>query len=113
MEYECGRKCRSKQHGGEMVTAVTKATVPQAQQFLKRCHNAGTLTDTQGRTVLHMAASKGLPELVSWLIEECHADVKAADLESGWTALHRAIFYGQITTARLLSSVSAYGPFHE
>ena len=32
---------------------------------------------------------------------------ESKDLESGWTALHRALFYGQIAAARILISVSS------
>ena len=46
-------------------------------------------------------------EIVLWLLEEKKMDQEAKDLESGWTALHRALFYGQIATARILMSVSA------
>ena len=43
---------------------------------------------------------------VQWLLEEKKMDPELKDLESGWTALHRAVFYGQIATARILIDVS-------
>ena len=43
---------------------------------------------------------------VQWLLEEKKMDPELKDLESGWTALHRALFYGQIATARILIDVS-------
>ena len=46
-------------------------------------------------------------EIVLWLLEEKKMNQEAKDLESGWTALHRALFYGQIAAARILMSVSS------
>ena len=44
-------------------------------------------------------------EIVLWLLEEKKMDPNIKDLESGWTALHRALFYGQIAAARILINV--------
>lgn len=61
--------------------------------------------DHFGRTVLHLAAS----ELGSWALEwvtlllsVSQLNVNAPDGESGWSALHRALYAGNIAAARLI-----------
>lgn len=103
--YECGTKCRSRQHAYEFHCAITKGTLEEVQAYSKVCHNCGQHNDMHGRTALHVAASYGKVMIVEWLISERNADLTAKDLESGWTALHRALFYGQLATARLLLQV--------
>ncbi|WAR08874.1 IBTK-like protein [Mya arenaria] len=49
-----------------------------------------------------MAAACGKVDVVEWLVEEMRGDITQKDAESGWTALHRAVFYGQLSAARLL-----------
>lgn len=62
--------------------------------------------DSSSRTVLHLAASDALNQSsLEWLglllsIGSC--SVNLADLESGWTALHRALYAGNIAGARML-----------
>lgn len=99
---ECGPKCRSKNHAYELVSAITKGNLAEVQAFAKLCHAAGHHNDMFGRSALHMAASCGKVEIVEWLIEEKGGDLTLKDAESGWTALHRAMFYGQLATVRLL-----------
>ncbi|XP_067950544.1 inhibitor of Bruton tyrosine kinase-like [Watersipora subatra] len=41
-------------------------------------------------------------ELLTWLLSKAKKLLKNKDKESGWTALHKAIFYGQIASAVLL-----------
>ncbi len=107
MAKDCGPKCRSKQHAYELLTAVTKADFNQARAFISRCNNGASITDRLGRNVLHIASSRGLWQLVEWLLTEKRADISSKDLESGWTSLHRGLFYGQLFVARLLISVSS------
>jgi ankyrin repeat protein len=40
--------------------------------------------DPQGRTVLHLSASKGSLEFVKALLENLATDVNLLDIESGW-----------------------------
>ncbi|XP_053737434.1 inhibitor of Bruton tyrosine kinase isoform X2 [Synchiropus splendidus] len=94
---DCTPKCRSLQHAGKMVAALTRGSEGQLRSFLtSHCYNSGSLRDEFGRTALHLAASLGKKALLEWLLESKNADLTAKDKESGWTALHRSIFYGQI-----------------
>ncbi len=105
LSKECGPRCRSKQHAAQLVSACTKGNTRQLQLYLSTCHNATGISDRFGRNVLHMTASKGNWKLLLWLLEEKKMDLAAKDMESGWTALHRALFYGQLSAARLLVQV--------
>ncbi|XP_037129472.1 inhibitor of Bruton tyrosine kinase isoform X1 [Syngnathus acus] len=94
---ECTPKCRSLQHANEVTAAITSGSEGQLRAFLtSHCHNAATLRDEFGRTALHLAASLGKKALLEWLLENKKADLTVKDKESGWTALHRSVFYGQI-----------------
>ncbi|KAK2162357.1 hypothetical protein LSH36_100g11000 [Paralvinella palmiformis] len=104
IEMDCGPRCRSRQHARQLVTAVSKGNFRQIQLFLSKCYNAVSILDQHGRTVLHIAASCGKWQVLDWLINERGAELTMKDLESHWTALHRALFYGHLTSARLLVS---------
>ncbi|XP_067366528.1 inhibitor of Bruton tyrosine kinase isoform X2 [Channa argus] len=94
---ECTSKCRSQQHAEQVVAALTGSSEGQLRAFLtSHCYNAATLRDAFGRTALHMAASVGKKVLLEWLLESKSADLMVKDKESGWTALHRSAFYGNI-----------------
>ncbi|MCJ1309583.1 hypothetical protein MMC25_003243 [Agyrium rufum] len=61
--------------------------------------------DARGVTVLHLAASsnaESASEFAAALINTPLVDVYLQDLESGWTALHRALYFGNATIARTL-----------
>lgn len=94
---DCSVKCCSLQHADDVVAALTSGTEGQLGAFLTaHCHNAATLRDAFGRTALHMAASLGKKTLLEWLLDCKNAELMVKDKESGWTALHRSAFYGQI-----------------
>ncbi|KAM3615134.1 uncharacterized protein V6R79_023915 [Siganus canaliculatus] len=94
---DCTPKCRSAQHADEVIAALTCGSEGQLRAFLSlHCHNAASLRDAFGRTALHLAASLGKKALLEWLLENKNADLMVKDKESGWTALHRSAFYGQI-----------------
>uniref|UniRef100_A0A674E1F9 Inhibitor of Bruton tyrosine kinase n=1 Tax=Salmo trutta TaxID=8032 RepID=A0A674E1F9_SALTR len=94
---DCTPKCRSMRHADEVVAALTRGSEGRLRAFLNaHCHNAATLRDAFGRTALHLAASLGKRALLEWLLESKSADLMVKDKESGWTALHRSIFYGHI-----------------
>ncbi|KAG7336221.1 hypothetical protein KOW79_000914 [Hemibagrus wyckioides] len=94
---ECTPKCHSPRHAEVIVAALTSGSEGQLKAFLSAyCHNAATLKDEFGRTALHLAASLGKRALLEWLLDSKSADLLLKDKESGWTALHRSAFYGQI-----------------
>lgn len=61
--------------------------------------------DASGRTLLHHAVSshgENAFEFVKLLLEIPLLDLYIQDLESGWTALHRALYFGNIAAAQAL-----------
>lgn len=107
----CTTKCRSQQHADEVVAALTAGSEGQLRAFLTaHCYNAATLRDEFGRSALHMAASLGKRTLMEWLLESKGAEATVKDKESGWTAVHRSAFYGQIHCLISLVKVKGHGP---
>ena len=51
-------------------------------------------SDVAGRTVLHVTASKGHLNLVEWLLKRKCRYIDVVDVDSHWSALHRAAYYG-------------------
>ncbi|QSZ35976.1 hypothetical protein DSL72_007098 [Monilinia vaccinii-corymbosi] len=61
--------------------------------------------DYAGLTVLHRAASSTSTHAIIFataLIEHPSIDLYIQDTESGWTALHRALYFGNVTIARAI-----------
>ncbi|KAH8704953.1 BTB domain and ankyrin repeat protein [Talaromyces proteolyticus] len=61
--------------------------------------------DQQGRTILHLISSSTKPTAVDFanaLLETPFVDIYAQDSESGWTALHRALYAGNAAVAQAL-----------
>ncbi|KAI1625164.1 hypothetical protein EDD37DRAFT_628999 [Exophiala viscosa] len=61
--------------------------------------------DSFGRTLLHHAASSRSEDALAFvkaLLGMPFIDLYAQDLESGWTALHRALYFGNISIAHAL-----------
>ncbi|KIW62974.1 hypothetical protein PV04_09858 [Phialophora macrospora] len=61
--------------------------------------------DSFGRTILHHAASsrsEDALQFVKVLLEMPFLDLSIQDLESGWTPLHRALYFGNISAAHAL-----------
>lgn len=61
--------------------------------------------DYAGLTVLHRAASSTSTNAIIFatsLIEHPSIDLYIQDTESGWTALHRALYFGNVTIARAI-----------
>ncbi|OAG44656.1 hypothetical protein AYO21_01146 [Fonsecaea monophora] len=61
--------------------------------------------DSFGRTILHHAASSQSDDALAFvkaLLEMPFLDLYAQDLESGWTPLHRALYFGNISVAHAL-----------
>ena len=59
------------------------------------CSQPARVSDQNGRTLLHAAASSGRKRVVEWLVGVKEAALNSKDAESGYTALHRAIYSGQ------------------
>ncbi|KAK3115515.1 hypothetical protein LTR53_005051 [Teratosphaeriaceae sp. CCFEE 6253] len=61
--------------------------------------------DSTGLTLLHHAASstaENAAEYATALIEHPFIDLYVQDAENGWTALHRAFYFGNVSLARLM-----------
>lgn len=61
--------------------------------------------DVHGVTLIHHIASstdKDAPQYASALLDVPLLDLYMQDIESGWTALHRALYFGNATIARAL-----------
>ncbi|XP_037699224.1 inhibitor of Bruton tyrosine kinase isoform X2 [Choloepus didactylus] len=93
---DCTLKCRSLKHALDILSVITKGSESQIKAFLSgHCYNAATIKDAFGRNALHLVSSCGKKGVLDWLIEK-GADPSVKDKESGWTALHRSVFYGHI-----------------
>lgn len=69
------------------------------------CRTELNARDPHGRTLLHLVASSTKPTAVDFalpLLEIPFLDIYAQDGESGWTALHRALYAGNATIAQAL-----------
>ncbi|XP_034241662.1 inhibitor of Bruton tyrosine kinase [Thrips palmi] len=107
---DCTEKCVSLQHGdslGAIVTLREPSDKDVATSLSLLCGNVGSLVDSSGRCLLHLAASVGRMELAQWLVQRCGSDLNAQDRESGYTPLHRSIFYGQLNVAVILAQMGA------
>lgn len=61
--------------------------------------------DSQGLTILHRAVSSHTAESLSIalaFIEHPLVDLTVQDKENGWTALHRALYFGNVSIARAI-----------
>lgn len=61
--------------------------------------------DRHGRTLLHLVAASPKPTAIDFanaLLELPFVDIYAQDWENGWTALHRALYSGNIAIAHAL-----------
>lgn len=61
--------------------------------------------DSHGRTILHCICSSTDPTALDYLhavLAHPYVDVNLRDLESGWTALHRALWCGNLSAAMML-----------
>ncbi len=108
---ECTSKCRSKGDAAALISAVTQneseAKLLHHLATAGICSQPGRVSDALGRQLLHVAASAGRRSVVEWLVRFREAAINAKDSESGYTALHRALFSGQIGVAEYLVSAGA------
>ncbi|KAF2654903.1 hypothetical protein K491DRAFT_659142 [Lophiostoma macrostomum CBS 122681] len=76
---------------GQMPVALTRADINSR--------------DSCGLTLLHHTASSPSENALSFtqaLLEHALTDLYIQDMENGWTALHRAFYFGNIAIARLI-----------
>lgn len=103
---DCTSKCHSQQHASELLDAMsTRSLAINLKAYARwKCRNYATVLDKYGRSLLHFAASTGHVDFLEWLLKEYKGeiDVDATDNESGWTGLHRAVYYKQIACAQVL-----------
>ncbi|ORY75404.1 hypothetical protein BCR37DRAFT_384028 [Protomyces lactucae-debilis] len=66
--------------------------------------------DFEGRTVLHLAASDGRVDFAKQCLLDDTVDITKGDDESGWTALHRALYCGRIEIA---VAILAHSPLRD
>lgn len=80
------------------------------------CQTALFRPDTIGRYPIHVAASCGNIDILNWIVslfsskakEVQRLTVNILDKESGWTALHRAAYYGRIPLVVSLLKVNCF-----
>ena len=109
-EADCSIKCRSKADAANLIAGITRGTDQQSLAYLASsgiCRNPGKVVDHLGRSLLHLAASTGKRSVAEWLIKYKAASLNSKDSESGYTPLHRALFYGHIHVARFLIECGA------
>lgn len=106
---DCSPKCRLAKHADFNFSALINITPhdeAKVRAILPRfCSNFARVKDQCGRNVLHLAASCGKCDILEWLVKEEGADLDSKDLESGWTSLHRSLFYGYLECAVKLTQV--------
>ena len=109
-------KCRKARHSDLNFSAVLNIRQEDAakvQSILPRLGaNFARVTDQDGRNALHLAASCGKCDILEWLVKEQGADLNSKDAESGWTSLHRSLFYGYLDCAVKLIQVFIFSISH-
>lgn len=103
MWEECSPKCVSRKHADTIHIAIVNGRKYEDQvvKLLPICHNVATNKDSLGRTALQVAATFGRMKILHWLLSH-DSHTLAKDEESGYSALHRAFYYGQLQAARAL-----------
>lgn len=80
-----------------------------AEYVRSHCANATHGIDNIGRSPLHVAASCGKLDVLTWLLTDASStsayNINLKDIESGWTALHRAVYFGRVGCAIALLQV--------
>lgn len=101
-QRDCTEYCRSVVHGNLINSALTVLDVSGLQlcSYLNYiCTNWDSVKDCLGRTALHSSASYGNLQVVKWLLKNKNGNINARDNESGYTPLHRALYFGRINIA--------------
>ncbi|KAL0275010.1 UNVERIFIED_CONTAM: hypothetical protein PYX00_003000 [Menopon gallinae] len=100
--HECQVKCSSREHSSDLTAALTKGSLSDEKvaAYLKWCCiRYSKAWDSDGRNLVHMAASVGRLKLLNYLLKHKDININEKDKESHYTALHRSLFYGQIHCA--------------
>ncbi|KAF5293017.1 hypothetical protein FQA39_LY13786 [Lamprigera yunnana] len=109
-ERDCTHLCKSVEHGNIVCATITKRQVSDSDMcayIQSLCGCCQDVKDNIGRTALHIAASCGRIHVIQWLIKCKQANINIRDLESGYTPLHRSIFYGKINAFIYLTRLGA------
>ena len=80
-----------------------------AESFAREINQVGPL----GSSALHLATWRSHVGIVRSVLDACNADVDVQDEESGWTALHRALYHGNVRVASLLMQAGANGALRD
>ena len=91
--------------------SVAGTPVAQTCSLTKADINA---RDRTGQTLLHRAASSTAQSAIAFvtaLVEHPWTDLYLQDWESGWTPLHRAFYFGNVSVARLILECDARQAF--
>lgn len=86
---------------------IKKAHSVQEEEHVTITRTGVNWRDAHGVTLLHYIASstkESAPLFASALLEVPFLDLYMQDAESGWTSLHRALYFGNIDIARALLS---------
>ncbi|XP_057374411.1 inhibitor of Bruton tyrosine kinase-like [Daphnia carinata] len=103
MWEECTTKCCSRKHADNIFSAILAGNQYEemAVKLLPTCSNIATNKDSFGRTGLQIAASFGRMKILLWLCSH-EAHIHSKDEESGYSALHRSFYFGQLQAGRAL-----------
>ena len=101
---ECGVKCRSSVHQTQLTSVLSCGSSELASLAWchRHCGQPGRSRDSSGRTLVHVAAANGLVSILEWLLRARDCPINSKDTESGYTALHRAMFHGRLRTVVFL-----------
>lgn len=100
---------KTKSHSGGRVSAKA----PQSLKSLPLSRADINAKDFVGCTLLHHIASSPSENALQFalaLLDSPFLDLYIQDLESGWTALHRALYFGNVTIARALMDRDMHDP---
>nr|CAB3255180.1 inhibitor of Bruton tyrosine kinase [Phallusia mammillata] len=101
-EERCLPKCTFVGCVDNVNSVILRGTLHQVKEYVRsHCINALYRQDSNGRTPLHVTASCGKADILHWLLEQAKEspstfNVNCKDVESGWTALHRAVYFGRV-----------------
>lgn len=103
MWEECTTKCCSRKHADDIFSAILAGSQYEeiAVKLLPTCPNIATNKDSFGRTGLQIAASFGRIKILLWFCSH-EAHINCKDEESGYSALHRSFYFGQLQASRAL-----------